>query len=152
MTSLEMIGYKSDAPNSQKIPTGFDVLFPQQHAAVAANEFRGDFVSLVGLDTVSALSDAFVMRAKQGGLPSSLITLTREMATNPLLSDLSRSDHAAFWLSGFPSLLVTDSSNFRYAQYHCRNGDDVPGLLSFAFLTDVTRASVAAHLDVLGLR
>lgn len=152
MTSLEMIGYKSDAPDSQKIPTGFDVLFPQQYAAVAANQFRGDFVSLVGLDTVAALSEAFVQRAKQGGLPSSLITLTRDMATNPLLSDLSRSDHAAFWLQGFPSLLVTDSSNFRYAQYHCRNGDDVPGLLSFAFLTDVTRASVAAHLDLLGLR
>ena len=50
------------------------------------------------------------------------------------------------------SLLVTDSSNFRYAQYHCRNGDDVPSLLSFEFLTDVTRASVAAHLDVLGLK
>ena len=152
MTSLEMIGYKSDAPNSQKIPTGFDVLFPQQHAAVAANQFRGDFVSLVGLDTAAPLSEAFVQRAKQAGLPSSLITLTRDMATNPLLSDLSRSDHAAFWLQGFPSLLVTDSSNFRYAQYHCRNGDDVPSLLSFDFLTDVTRASVAAHLDVLGLK
>ena len=151
MSSLEMIGYKDDAANTQKVPAGFDVLFPQQYAAVAANAFRADFVSLVALDSAAPLADAFVRRSKEVGPPTSLITLTPEMAGSPLLSDLSRSDHAAFWLQGFPALLVTDSSNFRYAQYHCRNGDDVPGLLNFDFLAGITRASVGAHLDVIGL-
>jgi hypothetical protein len=74
------------------------------------------------------------------------------MAASPQLSDLSRSDHAAFWLNGFPALQIGDSSNFRYPQYHCRNGDDVPSLLNYAFMTGITRASVGAHLDMLGLK
>lgn len=152
MTSLEMIGYKNDAPNSQKIPAGFEVLFAQQYQAVADNEFRADFVSIVALDSAAQLANAFVTRAKEGDLPTSLITLTPEMAANPLLSDLTRSDHAAFWIEGYPALMITDTSNFRYAQYHCRNGDDLPGLLSFGFLHDITQASVAAHLDLIGLK
>jgi Zn-dependent M28 family amino/carboxypeptidase len=151
ISAFDMIGFKNDAPNSQKIPSGFDVLFPQQYAAVAANDFRADFVSLVALDSAAPLADAFVARTKQVGPASSLITLTPDMAGSPQLSDLSRSDHAAFWLNGFPALLVTDSSNFRYPQYHCRNGDDVPSLLNFGFLTGITRASVGAHLDIIGL-
>jgi hypothetical protein len=146
-----MIGFKSDAANSQKVPTGFDVLFPQQYAAVAANQFRADFVSLVALASAAPLAAAFVARAKEVGPPSSLITLTPEMAASPQLSDLSRSDHAAFWLNGFPALQISDSSNFRYAQYHCRNGEDVPSLLDFAFMAGIVRASVGAHLDIVGL-
>jgi hypothetical protein len=48
--------------------------------------------------------------------------------------------------------MVTDTSNFRYAQYHCSTGDDVPALLDFGFLTAVTRANVGAQLDVIGLK
>jgi Peptidase family M28 len=152
MTAFDMIGYKNDAPDSQKIPAGFELLFAPQYQAVADNAFRADFVSLVAIDSVAPLAEAFVARARADGPPTSLITLTPEMAQSPLLSDLTRSDHAAFWLQGFPALLVTDSSNFRYAQYHCRGGDDVPSLLSFDFMTRITRASVAAHLDILGLK
>jgi hypothetical protein len=152
MTSLEMIGYKDDTPNSQKIPMGFDLLFAPQYQALVDNQLRADFVSLIALDSAAELSKAFETRAHDNALPTSLISLTPSLAANPLLSDLSRSDHAAFWLQGFPALQVTDTSNFRYAQYHCRNGDDVPGLLSIEFLTRITRTSVAAHLDILGLR
>jgi hypothetical protein len=149
MTSLEMIGYKSDAPNTQTIPPGFDVLFAAQAAAVAANEHRADFVSLIALDNAAPLANAFEVHAQGESLPTSLIVLTKEMAASPLLADLRRSDHAAFWLAGFPALLVTDSSNFRYAQYHCRNGDDVPSLLNFEFMKAITRANLKAQWDTL---
>jgi hypothetical protein len=149
MTSLEMIGYKNDAPNTQKVPTGFDLLFSEQYKALEANQFRADFVSVVALDTATPLVRAFERRAQADGLRTSTLLLTQAMATSPQLADLNRSDHAAFWLAGFPSLMLNDSANFRYAPYHCKGGDDVPELLDYGFLADITRASVVAQLEVL---
>lgn len=149
MTSLEMIGYKNDAPNTQKVPTGFDLLFKEQYQALEANQFRADFVSVVALDTAMPLVRAFERRAQSDGLRTSTLLLTQAMATSAQLADLNRSDHAAFWLAGFPSMMLNDSANFRYAQYHCKSGDDVPELIDYGFMADITRASVAAQLEVL---
>ncbi len=151
MTSLEMIGYKSDAPNTQSVPTGFDLLFADEYAKIEANDLRADFVAIVSIDSAAPLAKAFGARATAAGPPAVTLMLTQAQAASPLLSDLSRSDHAAFWQQGYPALMVTDTSNFRYAQYHCSAGEDVPSLLDFGFMTAVTRASVGAHLDVLGL-
>jgi hypothetical protein len=41
---MDMIGYYSDKPNSQVIPTGFDIFFPDLYAEVVANDFRGNFM------------------------------------------------------------------------------------------------------------
>lgn len=152
MTSLEMIGYKSDAPNTQAVPTGFNLLFAEEYAKLEQNQMRADFVAIVSIDAAAPLADALRTRAGAGGPPTVTLMLTASQAASPLLSDLGRSDHAAFWQQGYPALMLTDTSNFRYAQYHCGAGDDVPGLLDFAFMAGITRASVGAHLDVLGLK
>ena len=32
--------------------------------------------------------------------------------------DAGRSDHWAFWQQGYPALMVTDTADFRYSEYH----------------------------------
>src|SRR5690606_13275738 len=43
--NFEMIGYYSDQPNSQDVPTGFNQLFPDYYNALAADQFRGNFLA-----------------------------------------------------------------------------------------------------------
>lgn len=46
--NFEMIGYYSDEPNSQQLPAGFGFLFPEAEQAVADEDFRGNFLTVVG--------------------------------------------------------------------------------------------------------
>lgn len=141
--SLEMIGYKSTEADSQALPLGFDQVFPAAAEAVAANENKGDFIALVADPASVAWVDAFF-----GWTPSSLSSIRVDIPENllgsPLIADLSRSDHAAFWGEGFPAVMVTDTADFRYPGYHCADGSDSVARLDLEFAVDVTRATAAA--------
>jgi hypothetical protein len=49
-----------------------------------------------------------------------------------------RSDHANYWVSGYPAVMVTDTSNFRNPHYH--EATDEVGTLDFGFMTGVVDA------------
>jgi Zn-dependent M28 family amino/carboxypeptidase len=57
---------------------------------------------------------------------------------------LHRSDHAPFWKAGIPSIMWTDTSEFRNPHYH--GATDTPDTLNYDFLTQVTQAVTAAVL------
>jgi hypothetical protein len=81
------------------------------------------------------------------------LEVTESLKKNPLLSDVRRSDHAAFWDQDFPAMMLTDTSEFRNPNYHCRNGTaDTVDTLDMKFLADNTRAVVGATVDLLELR
>ena len=42
--NLEMIGYYSEQENSQEIPFGFDLVFPDLYQQELDNGFKGDFI------------------------------------------------------------------------------------------------------------
>lgn len=46
--NFEMIGYYSNEPNSQTLPTGFNILFPEAYNAVVNDQYRGNFITNVG--------------------------------------------------------------------------------------------------------
>lgn len=46
-------------------------------------------------------------------LPAIPLVLNAALRETPVLGDLRRSDHAAFWLHGYPAVMITDSANFR---------------------------------------
>lgn len=148
---FEMIGYTSDAPGSQTIPTGFDLLFRDAAREVAANEYRGDFIAAVS-DMASAPTVRTLERyADRIGLPFVALVVPDSLIGSPLLGDLRRSDHAAYWDEGFPAMMLTDTSNFRYAAYHCFDGEDVTANLDREFSTLVVSATVGAVAETLGL-
>ena len=49
--NYEMIGYYSERPNSQQLPPGFDIIFPDAADSLAAHNGAGDFITNVGSDS-----------------------------------------------------------------------------------------------------
>ena len=70
---------------------------------------------------------------------------------SPAAGDLRRSDHASFWDESYPGVMLTDTSEFRYANYHCRGGPDVVLNLDPHFATQIVTITVAAAANSLGL-
>ena len=112
--SLDSVGYASSEPDSQEIPAGFDLLFPEQYAAVEANEFRGDFLLWITDDTMAPIGESLEEFGDLIGLPTVGSSLSDAYKVSPALQDLRRSDHASFWDADIPAMFFNDSGEFRY--------------------------------------
>lgn len=146
MYDFEMIGYRDSAPNTQTMPDGIDLLFPDVATALAANQYRADFIAVVA-DASAASTSAVAAMAAAGeaaGLPVVGLQLPEGLEKSFAVADLRRSDHAEFWDRDIPALMITDTSEFRYSGYHCFDGPDTPDRLDPAFATAVVGATVAS--------
>lgn len=139
--NMEMIGYYSEEPNSQVMPNGFGTLFPAAQADLEANEFRGDFLTVVGNTASDPLNAAFV-----GAVDTYVPDLRRiplsVLGNGQIAPDLRRSDHSRFWDAGIQALMLTDGSEFRNPNYHLSG--DTPASLDIPFLTRCTKAVLAS--------
>lgn len=139
---FEMIGYYSEAPNSQTLPTGFNLLFPNAYAEVQSQNFKGNFITNVGKQGGSAAlmqqyktnADAFVPALRT-------INVEAPNAWQSLTPDLGRSDHAPFWVANIPAIMLTDGANFRNPNYHTPN--DIVSTIDFTFMSNVVKGAVA---------
>ena len=103
MLSLEMLGYYSDAPGSQRYPPPLGLFYPG----------RGDFIAFVadlGARTLVRRSISSFRRYAE--FPS------EGVAAPSLIPGVSWSDHWSFRDHGFPAIMVTDTAFYRYAHYH----------------------------------
>lgn len=150
--NFEMIGYRDTAPNTQRLPLGVDLAFREANAEYIANDRRADFVAVIG----DPASDPSVTRletyADRIGLPFIPLRVPASLLASSLASDLRRSDHASFWDQAYPGILITDTSEFRYDDYHCTAGPDVVENLDPVFATQIVTMTVSAAADSLGLR
>lgn len=149
--NYDMIGYASDEPDTQGIPTGFDAVFPEQYGAVQDNGFRGDFILMVADDLALTPATAFEAHAAAAGLPTITAILDAASKNSDLFSDLRRSDHAPFWGADIPAIFFTDTGEFRNAAYHCMGGEDTVESLDFDFTARVVAATVGAAAETLGV-
>ena len=114
MFSLETIGFYTNEANSQRYPFPFSLFYPS----------TGNFLGFVG----NSKSRAHVHRA---------ILAFRETATIPseglsaprIVADINRSDQISFWRYGIPAMMITDTADFRYTQYH--QPTDTPEIINF---------------------
>jgi Zn-dependent M28 family amino/carboxypeptidase len=128
---LEMIGYSTNEPNSQKLPRGI----------VVDEAFNvGNFIALLSnsaaepllIDSIS-IGKQYVSKFRALGIqhdPTHLRDITP-------VHDLYRSDHRSFWQSGVPALLWTDTAEFRTPHYH--QATDTPDTLDYSFMEGVAR-------------
>lgn len=144
--NYEMIGYWSNEPNSQTLPPGFSILFPAAAAAVAANQYRGDFITNVGNTASQPLALLFSNAAQQYVPDLKVITLDVP-GNGSIAPDLRRSDHTSFWEAGEQALMLTDGANFRNECYHTP-GDTLDEKLNFTFLSNVVKATIAAMAEL----
>lgn len=129
--SVEMIGYFSDEPDSQKLPV-------PPIKGVFEPPTVGNFIGVAGIRRHRAFHDRLVgaMRESQPDLPVVLY----DFLPAPV-PDMLRSDHAPFLLSGYPAVMVTDTANFRNPHYH--KATDSIETLDFERMTMTARAICA---------
>jgi len=142
--NLEMIGYSSTEPNTQELPFGFDILFPEAASFVEENEFKGDFLISVG-NAASADLLSIYENAAAEYVPDFTVLSLETPGNGEITQDLRRSDHAPFWDNGYQALMITDGANFRNPFYHTPN--DVSSVLDFDFMANTVKATVAAVMQ-----
>ena len=132
---LEMVGFASDTPNSQITPPGLPINIPT----------TGNFLGLLANGDSSDEMN-HVLRQAKAVLPTfPVIGLHVLMGFEKLLPVLLRSDHAPFWKEGIPSVMWTDTSEFRNPHYH--RASDLPETLNYPFLRQVTQLLIASVMS-----
>jgi hypothetical protein len=137
MMSLEMIGFYSDEPESQRYP------FPPEQAALGLElPTVGNFIGVVGRfedrDLIDVVGSAMAQAGAVDVVPVALPD--RGQA-------LYRSDHANYWMIGAAAVMVTDTSEYRTPHYHKMS--DVADTLDFVRMGNVVDGLEGAVL-VLG--
>jgi Zn-dependent M28 family amino/carboxypeptidase len=129
---LEMIGYRSAQPGSQRVPENLARLVEAPSA--------GDFIAVIADPASAPYAAAF---AEVAAPQLAVFTLT---APGPVFADLYRSDHVPYWRAGRPALQLTDTAEFRNPHYH-RPSDTVDTLdLEFAAAVAQAVAATAVRL------
>jgi hypothetical protein len=131
MLSLEMLGVYSDEEGSQKYPWPFKLFYPT----------KGNFIGFVG----STKSADFVRRCV-GSFRKGSKFPCEGVAAPDWVKDATRSDHLGFWLYGYPGLMITDTSNFRFPLYHTK--EDTPDKLNFDRFAQVVAGLERLILDL----
>jgi Zn-dependent M28 family amino/carboxypeptidase len=132
---LEMVGYASSAPGSQRVPAGLPIQISDQ----------GDFLGLLANGHSKTIMD-FVLRRARAYVPEMPVTgLKVKLGLEKYFPVLSRSDHAPFWAQKIPAMMWTDTSEFRNPNYHRHT--DTPDTLNYRFLTWVTRLLTASVIQ-----
>lgn len=142
--NFEMIGYYTEQENTQDLPTGFNILFPDAYNKVIANNRKGDFITNVGNTNSTNLVNLFESKANQF-VPQLKVISLLVPGNGAIAPDLRRSDHASFWDRGIPALMITDGANFRNKNYHTTR--DSIQYLNFDFMSQVVKASLATLIE-----
>ncbi|MBI5135749.1 MAG: M20/M25/M40 family metallo-hydrolase [Nitrospirae bacterium] len=134
MLSLEMLGFYSGAPDSQRYPLGVGLCRPRQ----------GNFVAMVG-----SRRHGRVLRDLVAGFQAASDFPVQHLATPVWMPALVRSDHFAFWLNGYPAVMVTDTADFRNPHYH--GPADTPDTLDYDAMARVTTGLAGALMRLAGV-
>src|SRR5262245_23900807 len=132
---FEMVGYRTSAAGSQRMPPGLP--------GIAAPTV-GDFLGLLANRGSNAIAEQLLRLAATYVPESRVIALKIYLGLERYFDHLHRSDHAPFWQAGIPSVMWTDTANFRNPHYH--HATDTPETLDYEFLSQVTRLALARAL------
>ncbi len=125
MISLEMLGYYSTEPGSQRYPPGLGLLYPD----------RGDFIGFVSnLTSRSRMHDVKRVFKANSDFPC------ESLAAPEWTVIVGLSDHRSFWGQNYPALMVTDTAFMRNPNYH--QPTDTPDTLDYARFGEVTRGLI----------
>jgi hypothetical protein len=130
MVALEMIGYFSDAPNSQSFPSPILKLFYPT---------KGNFIAIVG----KVGQGAVVRRAKRAMRGASALPVYSINAPR-FVPGVDFSDHLQYWAAGYQAVMITDTAFYRNPRYHTAH--DTPETLDYTRMAMVVQGVYAAVL------
>jgi hypothetical protein len=128
MLCLEMVGYFSDRPHSQRFPApGLGLLYPH----------TGDFIAVVG--NLGSRRLTHEVKARMAGVSAVPVHSINAPA---LLPGVDFSDHLSYWREGIPAVMVTDTAFFRNPNYHLPS--DTADTLDYDRMAEVVRGLYSA--------
>jgi len=128
MICLEMLGYFSDEPDSQKYPApGMGLFYPT----------RGNSIAVVG--NVSSWRFTRRVKARMAGATELPVRSINAPAAVP---GVDFSDHLNFWKHGWNAVMITDTAFFRNPNYH--QVTDTAGTLDYERMAHVVTGVYAA--------
>lgn len=119
---FEMVGYYSDKPNSQRYPPLMGPFYPN----------RGNFIAVAG----NFSSGELVKRVVRSFKKTSDFPI-ESVATFEFVPGIDFSDHWSFWRQGYPAVMITDTSFYRYPHYH--SSLDTHEKLDYANMAELTK-------------
>lgn len=121
MLSLEMLGFYSDRPGSQRYPPPLGLFYPN----------RANYIAFVGdLGAFRLVRKCFSKFKKNSSFPAEWL------AGPAFIPGVTRSDHWSFRTLGFPAIMVTDTAYNRNPHYH--RASDRPDTLDYPRMAQVT--------------
>lgn len=132
---LEMIGYATEAENTQTVPPKLPIKIPSV----------GNFLGIMGNQQSRRLVDEVLSLGKNYLPELPILGLKLYLGVEKLVPDLGRSDHLPFWEKKIPSLMWTDTADFRNPNYHRHS--DTPETLNYQFLKKVTQLLLLQTLN-----
>lgn len=132
MFSLEMIGYFSDAPNSQRFPMPFlSALYPS----------TGNYIAVVG-----RLSDWSLVRRTKSSMRKASPLPVYSINAPSFVPGVDFSDQLNYWHAGYGALMITDTAFYRNVNYH--TAQDTAEKLDYKRMALVVEAVYAAVVDL----
>jgi Zn-dependent M28 family amino/carboxypeptidase len=128
---FEMVGYRDRSPGSQTMPPGLPI----------RTRDTGDFLALLANRTSNRIAEDLLTLAACYVPQSVVVALKIYLGIERAFGHLNRSDHTPFWQAGIPSIMWTDTSEFRNPHYHLAS--DKPGTLDYEFMSEVAQLALA---------
>ena len=133
MIALEMIGYFTDAPNSQQYPVSIlKLLHPT----------RGNFIGVVG-----KLGQGTLVRRIRNAMRRASPLPVRSISAPVSLPGVDFSDHRSYWDVGYEAVMITDTAFYRNPNYHTEH--DTPETLDYGRMARVVQGIYGAVLDLM---
>jgi hypothetical protein len=132
MMSLEMIGYFTDAPDSQKLPlAALKPFYPS----------RGNFIAVVG-----KLGQALLVRRIKRAMRRASPLGVHSINAPRWVPGVDFSDHMNYWDAGYPAVMITDTAFYRNPYYHTAR--DTADTLDYERMAQVVEGVHAAILTL----
>jgi hypothetical protein len=132
MISLEMIGYFSDAPDSQALPMWLIKPFYPTN---------GNFIAVIG-----DLGQCNSTRRVKAAMRSASVLPVYSFNAPRILPGVDWSDHLNFWDAGYDAVMVTDTAFMRNKRYH--KTEDTPDTLDYKRMAMVVQGVYAAVFEI----
>jgi Zn-dependent M28 family amino/carboxypeptidase len=132
MFSLEMIGYFSDEPSSQKFPNPLLKLFYPS---------RGNFIAVVG-----NFGQIGLVRKVKRAMRATTLLPVHSITAPGWLPGIDFSDHLNYWQQGYPAVMITDTSFYRNEHYH--TAEDTLEKLDYNRMAKVVQSMHATILEL----
>ncbi len=131
---FESIGYAVNKSGTQKAPIRIPLILSPPRT--------GNFIAVVGNARSGFIGGRFERASGKYAPDLEFYSLNR---LGGFLKDAARSDHASYWKSGLPGLMLTNNANPINPNYH--QPSDRIETINYDFMPQVTRATAATMLE-----